>query len=1480
MVHARHRGISAECSELGLIRRGCRHRSGARWFQKGEYLRHSKGDGVRRQAASADEGGREGSFRDEAATLTTLLGQTADRLWALDTDFRFTHIAPIGTTGEPACDVRAMLGEHPWNAGLRPAGNAQWTDCREALAGTSALRDAVIRHDAAKGEPRYFSVTGIAVTDAEGRVAGYRGTAREVTGRESQDEQVREFMAAMDASPDHIYVAEPEPPRMLYVNDTACRDSGYSKVEYLAMHPAAVAGLTEAGLEALYARVIASGESGLTTEPQLRTSRDGRRKGWWEAHWRAVDIDGRTVIVTTSREVTRRKLAEDAMRQAKKMYAAASAANDTLLRVGSPDELYRGVCKAAVQAGEFVVAGVVLVDADTGNPTLAATAVGDDRDARAALSSLDLSSGAYDAIVSHILGGGGILVSNDFDADEYGRPWHAFAEAEGIKSIAVLPLVRRGSPFGLLLLGSASRGAFGEDNVNLLERMTENIAFALDNFEREARRQRAEAELRASEAKYRTILQNMEDGFFEVDLRGNYTFVNDALGRMHGVSPEDLIGVNYRQYMDEETAQVVKSIYNRVYRTGEPEHLAEWDYVRQDGSRGVFESTVELIRDDTGNPVGFRGVSRDRTEQRLAEQALRASEEKYRSILNNIEEAYYEVNLRGDLVLVNAAFQRLLGYEEGELIGMNNRQFMRPGVAEEVYRAFNEVYRTGTPTTSFDWEMIRKDGTLCTGEGSIHLIRDHDGNPAGFRGMLRDVTERRREERLLALEHAVTRSLAEAETTRKTMQEVMRIVCESERWDAGGYFRFEDEKGTARLIVGWSGPEATAGTRKAYETAPGDVIPAGGLMSEVFRTEEPLWVEDVTRDSRTTWRKRLEQAGQRAIFAFPVKADGKVIGTFAFGSGHIRPPDQRLLDTMAVVGNQAGQFLQRRDAEQELRESEARFRSLTELSSDWYWEQDTEFRFIRLEGRHTVNGESLEGDRCIGRSRWETGLEIQEDGGWEAHMQRLNAHREYRDVVFRRTLSDGSHRFTSISGEPIFDSRGGFRGYRGVGGDITERKRAEAHIQYLATHDSLSDLPNRVLFNQMLSMTIETAQRYERRFAVMFIDLDRFKLVNDSLGHGAGDTLLKEVAERLRRSVRSSDVIARMGGDEFVVLLQEVASEKDAETVARKILHAVIEPTVLAGQECRVTASIGICIYPEHGEDVQTLMKHADAAMYVAKEEGKNNYQFYSPDIKAQSFERLALESSLRGALEAGQFVLYYQSKLDLKSDRITGVEALVRWEHPQLGTVPPSQFIPLAEETGLIVPLGKWVLRTACEQNMAWQREGLAPTTMAVNLSPRQFTDPNLLSDIAQVLEETGMLAGHLELELTETMVMQHPERAVSLLKSLREMGVRLAMDDFGVGYSSLAQLKGFPVDTLKVDRSFIRNLPQSEQDSAITQAIIAMAKTLSLTVVAEGVETAEQAAFLRGISCDQSQGFYFSRPAPAEEVSKFLRDHQNHDK
>jgi diguanylate cyclase (GGDEF)-like protein len=439
--------------------------------------------------------------------------------------------------------------------------------------------------------------------------------------------------------------------------------------------------------------------------------------------------------------------------------------------------------------------------------------------------------------------------------------------------------------------------------------------------------------------------------------------------------------------------------------------------------------------------------------------------------------------------------------------------------------------------------------------------------------------------------------------------------------------------------------------------------------------------------------------------------------------------------------------------------------------------------------------------------------------------------------------------------------------------DISERKQVEERILHMARHDTLTGLPNRSLIDDRLAQAIDQAQRRKSTVLVAFIDLDGFKLVNDGLGHNAGDELLKVVAGRMSERVRATDSVGRFGGDEFVLVLPEMSEEGGgAPAIIERIREAVIEAIVLGGKEVRVSCSIGVAMYPHDGADADTLLMNADAAMYRAKELGKNNCQFYTQEMNARIEEKLALLEGLRAALHEGQFRLLYQPKVDLRTGRIFGAEALVRWLHPQHGVIGPDRFIPLAEESGMIVALGEWVMQTACRQNLAWQRAGLAPLRVSVNVSARQFEDPRLAERVAQALSDSGLAAHWLELEVTESLIMRDLQRSVDTMRELKAMGVALSIDDFGTGYSSLSALKSFPIGTLKIDKSFVRDLANSVDDQAIASAIIALAHRLNMRVIAEGVETEQQRSFLRDNGCDEMQGYLFSRPIPAEQLQRML--------
>jgi diguanylate cyclase (GGDEF)-like protein/PAS domain S-box-containing protein len=477
----------------------------------------------------------------------------------------------------------------------------------------------------------------------------------------------------------------------------------------------------------------------------------------------------------------------------------------------------------------------------------------------------------------------------------------------------------------------------------------------------------------------------------------------------------------------------------------------------------------------------------------------------------------------------------------------------------------------------------------------------------------------------------------------------------------------------------------------------------------------------------------------------------------------------------------------------------------------------------------------------------------------------------WRGEIWNRR-KDGSIFPEWLNISSVSDDNGKLTHYVGVFTDITGIKQSQAQLAHLAHHDPLTDLPNRLLLNERLTHALARADRHKSKVAVIFFDLDNFKNINDSFGHPVGDQLLRQVADRLVGIVRTDDTVARIGGDEFVLLLEDLDKSEDAVIAADKIQSVFATPFELKEHVVRVTSSVGICLYPQDGRNAATLLRNADAAMYRAKEDGRNTYRFYTEELTHNAFERVLLENNLREALEKEEMVLFYQPQVDLKSGKITGLEALIRWRHPDLGMVSPAKFISMAESSGLILPIGDWVLRTACNQAREWLDQGIDFGRVSVNIAGPQIQRGGLVDSVQRILQETDLPTSRLELEVTESFIMQQAENAIDQLHELREVGVTLAIDDFGTGYSSLSYLKRLPIQKLKIDQGFVQDIPDDANDMAISDAVIALGNSLGLTIIAEGVETRAQADFLRSAGCDEAQGYLYGRPVDADGTERLL--------
>jgi diguanylate cyclase (GGDEF)-like protein/PAS domain S-box-containing protein len=650
------------------------------------------------------------------------------------------------------------------------------------------------------------------------------------------------------------------------------------------------------------------------------------------------------------------------------------------------------------------------------------------------------------------------------------------------------------------------------------------------------------------------------------------------------------------------------------------------------------------------------------------------------------------------------------------------------------------------------------------------------------------------------------------------------------------------------------------------------------------------WMADIADVESLTERDYL--AGTRSILIYPILDSGKPIGAFYCESPEevgslIKAAND--LETVWVFST----LLIRQLIEMRHHEEQAEKYRVAEQA---LWASETYLKAILYHSPTLISVKDLDGNVILASEYYKQLMAVDEDEGyvgknvfdvfpvelarelWQED-QGLSQTSQNVESELEIMHKDGSlHTYLMVK-FPLKDKSEKVFGICSICTDITERKQAEdalreqqSRLNYMAFHDALTGLPNRALFYDRLNHGLARAKRSGGKLVAMLLDLDRFKYINDSLGHDAGDLLLKAISQRLKECVRDMDTVARLGGDEFVVVLEGIHDIEDVGFVAQKILATISRPINIQGHDISTTVSIGISVYPDDGTQADELLKTADIAMYKAKESGKNNYQFYAEGMNASAVNFLLLENDLRRAIEQDQLTLYYQPQFDLQTDSLVGMEALVRWQHPERGLVSPAHFIPLAEETGLIVPLSEWVLRRACEQQKIWLKSGRYAGKVAVNLSPRQFRQSNFPERVAEILADTGLPATHLELEITESSAMEHASETINMMNVLNQMGISLAIDDFGTGYSSLAYLKRFPIHKLKIDRSFICDVATNQNDAAIAKSIINLAHNMSLNVVAEGVEYDDQATWLRERGCDQVQGFFYAKPMSAEQIEQHL--------
>ncbi len=903
------------------------------------------------------------------------------------------------------------------------------------------------------------------------------------------------------------------------------------------------------------------------------------------------------------------------------------------------------------------------------------------------------------------------------------------------------------------------------------------------------------------------ILETIKSAVVVSDMSGRIRVANRGAERLLGYQPSQLDDMPLRSILEADEKVTTGQFLNSL---GVLEHPMVWRGA--DGSRIDVLAASSFLRDHHGTPVGVVYVANDYTDRKRAEQAVRESEHRYRTLfeMNPLPMWVYDFESLAFIAVNDAAVRHYL-YSRDEFLGMTIRDIRPPEDIPLMMEALRSLEERRGPT---HFRHRKRDGTIIDVE-----ITSFEFMSAGRHARLviaQDITERRRAEEELRkseeryreifenahdlvythdLDGRITSmNLAGQRITGYTREELIGMPIQNlvveEHLEHGLEQMRRKLSGETEATFYELDIRAKAGHRVSLELSSRLILEGG----------RPAGVQGIARD--VTDRKANE-ARYRLLF------QRNLAGVYRTGI------DGRILDCNEACARIFGY--------------ESREEFLTANANDFYFDEAERDRMVQmLRDQRQISNLELRLRRRDGSAVW---------------------------VLESITLLEGVLEGTII--------------------DITDRKRAQEQMEYQAYHDALTGLPNRLLFRDRIGVALAHARRYSRVSAVMFLDLDQFKLVNDTLGHTVGDRLLQVIATRIVTCVRGEDTVARMGGDEFTILIGDLTDRKGAAAVAQKVLEAVRHPVVLDEHELYLTTSIGIAIFPEDGADAETLLKNADRAMYRAKELGRDNYQFATAVRIDASDGRLSLERSLHRALQNGEFVLHYQPMVEIATGRVVGAEALVRWNHPENGLIQPEDFISVAEETQFIVPLGAWVLRSACSQMKQWHDAGHAWLRVAVNLSPRQFQDPGLVDTVEKILADTGFPAAFLDLEITESTAMQNAELSLSILKRLKDMGIRISIDDFGTGYSSLSYLKRFPIDTVKIDQDFVRDL--TNDDAAIITAVISMARALNLRVIAEGVETEEQLAFLRREQCAEMQGFLYSEPLSPVEFELALRGGRN---
>jgi diguanylate cyclase (GGDEF)-like protein/PAS domain S-box-containing protein len=920
------------------------------------------------------------------------------------------------------------------------------------------------------------------------------------------------------------------------------------------------------------------------------------------------------------------------------------------------------------------------------------------------------------------------------------------------------------------------------------------------------------------------LVRCSDDAIFSVSPEGVIQSWNDAAERIYGYCAAEIVGKSVSTLSPTERANEAGEILEK-WKCGEEVQNLELIRERKDGQRILIQLTISPVTNAAGKILGAVSISRDITEKRRSEISLRESEKQYRMLFETSHTAMYVYDAKTLFILaVNKAAIEQYGFSEQEFLGKSVIE-IRP--EEDVPAFLQDISRSriGPQPNRGLWKHRTKAGAII----DVEIVCNHlefNGNDSILIAA-HDVTEQKR-----------------SEAVRQDSMNKYRVLFE----DSGDANWLIDEgkvldcNSAARQMFGY---DDSASMPTPYEMSPPNQ--SNGRPSS---TAAQLKIDAALRSGK----ERFEWLHQRR-------------------NGEVFPADVCLtaltLSGRQVLLHTVRDITERKYAEEALLFKNALLEAQAESTLDGIIAVDESDRIILVNKQFKIGFDipeellSLREDALV---RQHVMGKMQGPDEFIEKIKYIESHRgEKSNDEIRLKNGKIFDRYTA----PLVDARGQYRGRISYHRDITEQKAAEERIQFLAYYDALTELPHRALLQDRMEIALADARRRGEKIAVMFLDLDQFKAINDLFGHAFGDILLKEVAKRIQNCGRERDTVARVGGDEFLILLGSIKDAADAAIAAQRIMTALNENFLIQGQSLNVNCSVGISMFPEHGADSETLIRNADAAMFRAKSDGRSKVRFFTNEMNADAQERLSMDKNLRLALDRDEFFLVYQPQIEIETGRITGFEALIRWRQPELGLVPPDKFIPVAENNGLIVPIGEWVLKTACAQARKWQDDGLAPVTMAVNVSAVQFRQEGFADLVKQVLTESGLLPEYLELELTESLLLSNVDVVFATLQGLKNVGLLLAIDDFGTGYSSLSYLKQFPVGKLKIDRTFIRDIAFDIDDAAITTAIISMAKSLRLKVIAEGVETEAQMSFLREHRCDEMQGYYFSKPISPDEAA-----------